>query len=218
MDRFTVTDGTDTATLTGDPEHPGVELRRWSLDLDIAGNGTDAGNSDERTCRMLEAATQAGSMQGGGRLEYWIQQAGAQSDKVPTTAGFTRFRDLLRHTPDFNMNDARRLRIGRHFRLPTGAKAIIGRNREENRSLENALLDNATLITPATAPGPTAVCAHANDENSIRMTARLVATYMKSVVTVDVRVLKNGSDSCSNIGNVPPFDRERMDQWRVKAG
>jgi len=45
---------------------------------------------------MLEAATQAVSIQGGGRLEYWIQQVGSQSDKVPTTAGFTRFRDLLR--------------------------------------------------------------------------------------------------------------------------
>ena len=96
MDRFTVTDGTDTATLTGDPEHPDVELRRWSVELDIAADGTDAGSSDERTCRMLEAATQAVSMQGGGRLEYWLQEVGPQSDKVPTTAGFTRFRDLLR--------------------------------------------------------------------------------------------------------------------------
>ncbi len=96
MDRFTVSDGTDTATLTGDPEPPGVELRRWAVDLDIAANGTDAGTSDERTCRMLEAATQAVSMQGGGRLEYWIQKAGPQSDKVPTAAGFTPFRDLLR--------------------------------------------------------------------------------------------------------------------------
>ena len=94
MDRFTVTDGTDTATLTGDPEHPDVELRRWSVELDIAADGTDTGSSDERTCRMLEAATQAVSMQGGGRLEYWLQEVGPQSDKVPTTAGFTRFRDL----------------------------------------------------------------------------------------------------------------------------
>ena len=96
MDRFTVTDGTDTATLTGGPEHPGGELRRWSVELDIPGNGSDSGSSDERTCRMLEAATQAVSMQGGGRLEYGIQQVGSQSDKVPTTAGFTRVRDLLR--------------------------------------------------------------------------------------------------------------------------
>jgi len=96
MDRFTVTDGTDTATLTGDPEHPDVELRRWSVELDIAADDTDTGSSDERTCRMLEAATQAVSMQGGGRLEYWLQAVGPQSDKVPTTAGFTRFRDLLR--------------------------------------------------------------------------------------------------------------------------
>ena len=96
MDRFTVSDGTDTATLTGDPERPDVELRRWSVDLDLPNDGPEAGNHAERGCRMLEAATQAVSMQGGGRLEFWIQQVDPQSDQVPTAAGFTPHRDLLR--------------------------------------------------------------------------------------------------------------------------
>ncbi len=48
MDRFTVSDGTDTATLTGDPEHPDVELRRWTVDLDLPADGPVASNHAER--------------------------------------------------------------------------------------------------------------------------------------------------------------------------
>ena len=96
MDRFTVSDGTDTATLTGDPERPDVDLRRWTVDLDLPADGPEAGNHAERGCRMLEAATQAVSIQGGGRLEFWIERVGPRSDQVPTTAGFTPHRDLLR--------------------------------------------------------------------------------------------------------------------------
>ena len=95
MDRWTVTDGTDTASLSGDPE-------RWLVELNISepaapGDPSDErGTNDDRGRRLLEAATQAVVIEGGGRLEYWIERVDERSDEVPTRAGFVPYRDLLR--------------------------------------------------------------------------------------------------------------------------
>ncbi len=95
MDRWTVSDGTDTVTLSGDPE-------RWLVELDVSNPTTpgdpsdELGTNDDRARRLLEAATQAVAIQGGGRLEYWIERIHQRSDDIPTQAGFVPYRDLLR--------------------------------------------------------------------------------------------------------------------------
>jgi len=95
MDRWTVSDGTDTVTLSGDPE-------RWLVELDVSNPTTpgdpsdELGTNDDRARRLLEAATQAVAIQGGGRLEYWIERVHQRSDDIPTQAGFVPYRDLLR--------------------------------------------------------------------------------------------------------------------------
>ncbi|MEC9424948.1 MAG: mycothiol synthase [Actinomycetota bacterium] len=95
MADLTVSDGIDAVTLTGDAE-------RWLVELDLGdlgepGDPTDElGTPAERGRRMLEAATQAVVLEGGGRLEYWIERVDDQSDETPTRAGFVPWRDLVR--------------------------------------------------------------------------------------------------------------------------
>ena len=102
MDRFTVSDGTDTATLTGAGRTPDGELTRWRLEVNLAdlntinGATTDRGTTADRERRLLEAATQAVGLRGGGQLEYWVERVDSQDDHVPTSAGFAPTRDLLR--------------------------------------------------------------------------------------------------------------------------
>ena len=96
MERLTVSDGTDTATLTGAGRTPDGDLARWRLEVNLADSDTATGTTADRERRLLEAATQAVGLQGGGRLEYWVERVGPQGDHVPTSAGFTPSRNLLR--------------------------------------------------------------------------------------------------------------------------
>ncbi len=83
MEQLVISDGTDTATLVPFREH-------WTLTLDVPDGEA------ERRQRLLEAAAQALSREGGGRIEYWVRGAGSDSDRVPLAAGFTPYRDLWR--------------------------------------------------------------------------------------------------------------------------
>jgi len=64
--------------------------------------------------------------------------------------------ELKEEKPSFSGNDAGLLKIGRHFWIGK-TKIIIGRNEEENRSLENLSQPKDILIQPANFIGPTAL-------------------------------------------------------------
>ena len=54
-----------------------------------------------------------------------------------TDVGYSnRLRDLIAHTDRLTFEDLNLLKIGRHFRLAPGTKAIVGRNEQDNDQLE----------------------------------------------------------------------------------
>ncbi len=73
-----------------------------------------------------------------------------------TDKGFSaRVRDLFAHGDGHSNRDFNLLKIGRHFRLPTGEKLIVGRNEEENRKLMQMGKGKLTLLFSPTVSGPT---------------------------------------------------------------
>lgn len=81
METLVLSDGIDTATLI-----PGRDS--WTITLDVQAN------QPERVQRLLEAGAQAAVLNGGGRLNYWIESADAEADRVPLSAGYSPVRDL----------------------------------------------------------------------------------------------------------------------------
>ncbi len=68
-----------------------------------------------------------------------------------------RMRDLLEHTEENNLKDAKLLRYGRHFRISDQCKVIVGRNEEENKKLGVLRGEQDLFLIPETIQGPSVV-------------------------------------------------------------
>jgi tRNA U34 2-thiouridine synthase MnmA/TrmU len=127
-----------------------------------------------------------------------------------------RFRDLLEHEPEFGLADARLLKVGRHFRLPRGAKLIVARDEAECGALEQAARPGDAIVEPKDTTGPSALCRGTEDGEAVATAARLVATYTKGGTTLGVEVRRAGREP-ERISDVSPLSRDVADLWRVGA-
>lgn len=91
-----------------------------------------------------------------------------------------RFRELLEKQPDFGLPEARLLKIGRHFRLPGGAKIVVGRNEGENQLLERSRREADTLLIPHEMAGPSGLVAGSLRAGELELGARILGKYIKA--------------------------------------
>ena len=100
-----------------------------------------------------------------------------------------RVRDLLAHGKDFTMRDVSLLRIGRHFRLDSETKLILGRNKEENDRLVAFASPPSIRVSPVDFQGPEGLLEGPVNDRIVEMAANLVAHYVKlppSPVTIEL--------------------------------
>ena len=107
-----------------------------------------------------------------------------------------RIRDLMEHTKDFpSMNDVELLKIGRHFRLATEAKLVVGRDEYENDMIDAMVIDGDIIMEATDYVGPKCIlrCKKWNSR-ILNMAARIVLRYSdaprgnQSKVKVKVKV------------------------------
>ncbi len=143
------------------PEQKGV-VDREKL-LDIQGRGRQ---------RQMELAAQYGI------TDYPAPAGGC----LLTDAGYAaRLREALAHRED-SVAMVELLSFGRHFRLPSGSKVIVGRNRLENEELLQRVRGKAVRAVVVDAqhlPGPVALLLPSvrSDESDRLLAARLCARY-----------------------------------------
>ncbi len=91
----------------------------------------------------------------------------------------TKIRDIQEHG-DFSVEDIDLLKHGRHFRLPRGAKLVMGRNREDNEQLAKIGHSGYVRIKSDGLPcGVTYLSKDASDEDR-ELAGRLFLTYTKA--------------------------------------
>lgn len=92
-----------------------------------------------------------------------------------------RLRDLFAHQETTGASALHLLRYGRHFRLKTGAKIIIGRTKSENDSLEKYHDPGKDIrLWMPHHPGPAALITAGGDFGTIRLAASLCVGYSKA--------------------------------------
>ena len=123
--------------------------------------------------------------------------------------------DLQTHEGLSNVRDLHWLSLGRHFRLPDGAKCVVGRNRVENGLLEKERLPTDIVFDPLSAPGPTVVLSGLASAADEELAASICAGYCDAT-TVPVRILRVANNERREI-LAHPLAREVSRQWMVSA-
>jgi tRNA-specific 2-thiouridylase len=89
-----------------------------------------------------------------------------------------KLREFIQHD-SLNVDDISILKYGRHFRLPDGAKLIVGRHKEDNEALQ--IIQNNKFI-PIRLPitGPYSLLSSNATHNDKSLAAKIAITYAKS--------------------------------------
>lgn len=103
-----------------------------------------------------------------------------------------RLREALAHTPDIGPHELNLMRLGRHFRLPSGVKVIVGRNESENDQIEALAMAGDSVLYVESAGSPMVLIGAGASEDDINTAAALCARYSDAksqpAVTVTVRL------------------------------
>ena len=87
-----------------------------------------------------------------------------------------RIKDLIAHE-GLNLNNVELLKIGRHFRLSSTARLVVGRNQLENERLFDLSKESDYLFRPLEIPGPTALARGEFNTELIRFSGSVVSRY-----------------------------------------
>ncbi|HAS52811.1 MAG TPA: hypothetical protein DCS42_01145 [Nitrospiraceae bacterium] len=104
-----------------------------------------------------------------------------------------RLRDLFSHSSLVTPTDIRLITVGRHYRLSSGAKVVLGRDKQENTLILSLSGPGYHLFTPSGFPGPVALLAGDATEEAKQAVGRLILKYSKSPAGLQ-RAIRCGKD------------------------
>lgn len=120
-----------------------------------------------------------------------------------TDANFSRrlkdFFEVKNHqTADERMAQAAMLRLGRHFRFTDKSKAIVARNHVENLEMRRLWeKSDGTLVAPKNFNGPIGIVFGEATNESVDLTAQLIARYGKSSEKEEFEFTRESLDGTS---------------------
>lgn len=88
-----------------------------------------------------------------------------------------RLKDLFAHSANREIRDIELLKLGRHFRTSPETKLIVGRNREENMTIEALCGEGDAMFQPDAVPGPTVLAVGEITPELESLAAAVTASY-----------------------------------------
>jgi len=99
-----------------------------------------------------------------------------------------RLKELLSHTGQPCRRDLELLKWGRHFRLPGGLKAVVGRTQRENEAISRLLVPEDLVLKVQGYPGPLVLVLGGSDLGGGEEAAVLAASYSDAPLGQEVAV------------------------------
>ncbi len=90
-----------------------------------------------------------------------------------------KLREFMAHEEKLGLEDIDLLKYGRHFRLPQGAKLIVGRNKEDNDRLE-AIGTSKYIPVKLSVVGPFSLLSKNATADDLALAAKIAVTYART--------------------------------------
>ncbi len=105
------------------------------------------------------------------------------------------------------------LAIGRHFRLESGSRLVVGRNQTENLYIERTFTGE-WLAEPVDCPGPTTLLLGAAAGGDLERAAAFTARYSdcKHEEKVPIRVSRGDEE---RLFDIEPASDEELERYRI---
>ncbi len=113
-----------------------------------------------------------------------------------TDVGYSnRLRDLAAHSKKLTFDDLNLLRVGRHFRLDSGTKLIVGRNEADNRRIEAYKKSHHIRLEAMNVGSPVTLLIGDPSEENLLKAAMITARYSDAKRLPEVEVTAIDKDS-----------------------
>lgn len=130
-----------------------------------------------------------------------------------TDPGFCRrLADLMRTQEDITIRDIELIRIGRHFRLASDTKLIVGRHEVENETIEQLKSNKDFFIYVPETGSPNALLM--GTKKHLKTAAGITARYSDKRDDKFVEVFYKHNDTAESI-RVKPLTNEEIASWRI---
>ncbi len=115
-----------------------------------------------------------------------------------------KLKDLLKYQ-EFSLRDVSLLKVGRHFRLPSGAKVIAGRNENENKTLMLLSYPDEIKLTVKDYKSTYTLFLGHPVSDDLNMAAEICAYYCKEKAQkkLQVKLWRNSSEEYKELDVIP---------------
>jgi hypothetical protein len=132
-----------------------------------------------------------------------------------TDPGFAlRIKELLRQQGRVSRRDLELLKWGRHFRLPGGVKAVVGRTERDNDAIFGLKAPGDHCLNVEDYPGPLVLVIGDASEPDLQEAAGLAAAYSDAPLGTPVRVSLEGGGAV-RILHLEAQAKERFKDWLI---
>ncbi len=126
-----------------------------------------------------------------------------------------RLRELLDHNKDPEYRDISFLRVGRHFRYSPDCKIIVGRNREENETIDSLAGPEDYLLTVEGFGSPLTIIRGNATDSTLALAASICARYSDAKDIPEVNVAISGNKQKYYL-KARPADNDLIERYRIE--
>jgi tRNA-specific 2-thiouridylase len=125
-----------------------------------------------------------------------------------------RLKETLRHQPEVSRRDLELLKWGRHFRLPGGSKAVVGRTQRDNEAMEKLIEPADRVLKVRGYPGPIVLVIGNSTAADIEVAAGLAGAYSDARPETQVAVAVQGGSETSLV-HLTTAPKVRFKEWLI---